>query len=199
MCPWLFSFLFFYCQKMKGICYLPFWICFHSDKNFISPNDSFTPAEMSEGHVLGKKGGAPLKPFVSRGNAHSPKASLGQMTAEAQPAHSCPYNWSPFKRSWGVLAHNSPTLPTVRAIKLGTVQAGRRLPVLITRDKILSWCLLVKDTIAWVCSCWPESCKPSVTSTGVSERPLGPDCSSFLWLLERPHNPPTAVRHRARA
>lgn len=84
-----------------------------------------------------------------------------------------------FKRGWSVLAHNSLTFPTVRVIKLGIVQACRRLPVFITRDKILSWCLLVKDTI--VCSCWPESCKPSVTSTKVSERPLGSDCSSFLW------------------
>lgn len=39
---------------------------------------------MSEGHVLGKKARSPLKLFVYRGNAYSPKASLGQMTAEAQ-------------------------------------------------------------------------------------------------------------------
>lgn len=68
--------------------------------------------------MLGKRTRAPLKLFVSRGDAHSPKAFLGQMTAEAQLAYSCPVTEALSKRGWGVLAHNSPTLPTVRVIKL---------------------------------------------------------------------------------
>lgn len=130
-----------------------------------------------------------------------PQGFLGTDDSWGTAAHSCPCHWSPSQEGWGVLAHNSPTLPPVRVIKLGIVQAWRRLPVLITRDKILSWCLLVKDTITWVCSHWPESCKPSVTSTrGVTPRwvrgPWDQTAVHSFGLVEKPQNPPTAVRHR---
>lgn len=78
------------------------------------------------------------------------------------------------KRGWGVLAHNSPTLPAVRVIKLGIVQACRRLPILIPRDKILSWCSLVKiPLLGYVLidlnPANPESPAPGVSHQGERE------------------------------
>ena len=89
--PAFFPFFFFDNQQIKSICYLVcFWICFHSDKNSINPNNSFAGAKASQGRGVGSKARAPLRPFLSRGAAHSPRPPWGRGQPEAQPARACP-------------------------------------------------------------------------------------------------------------